>query len=435
MAAAPEVSRRNHEGSLSESKSLCMLPWMHRYTNEQGFQLLCCSGNGELNYLRDANGKPLHVSQGLTNEELLNSPDMKAIRRAMLAGQWPGACTRCQRAAEAGAASMRNHMDFLFGKHKEEVLAKTAEDGTLADPKVYYADIRLGNVCNLTCRMCGPGASRLWADHYNQVQPRRFLMPVEEVQDLKVNNWVKRQPVQWLIEQCLPTVESLHFAGGEPLIIPEMIELLETCVASGRAKEIQLSYNTNVTVLPERVTRLWHHFKGVAVMCSVDAVGPLNDYIRRPSKWADIDRNLHILDDNFERWGLTRVDFNTTVQIYNVLHLDEFFEYLQNFKNIDPAPQLVPLYNPSYLSIENLPAKVKQVARERLLAAEAKARPRIGNRSKLSSIGTVLAYMEGPGQRLNMADFLYFSEKTDREFHDSWRKACPELEQLLTARV
>lgn len=408
---------------------------MHRFTNEQGLQQLCCTGSGKWNQLRDAQGDPLTVSQGLTDAELLNSPDMKAVRLGMMAGHWPGACERCRRSEEAGAVSMRHHMNSRFGHHKEEVLAKTAEDGTLTDPKVYYADIRLGNVCNITCRMCGPGASRLWADHFNQVQPKRFLMPVQELKYLKESNWVKQQPVQWLIQQCLPSVESLHFAGGEPLIIPEMVELLETCVASGRAKEILLSYNTNITVLPEKVTRLWHHFKGVSVMCSIDAVGALNEYIRRPSKWADIDRNLHALDDNFHRWGLKTVHFNTTVQIYNILHLDEFFGYLENFKNFDQAPQFTPLYNPSYLSIDNLPANIKQVAKERLLAAEAKATGRIDNWAKLSSIGTVIAYMEGPAQRMSMAEFLYFSEKTDREFHDSWRKACPELEQLLTARV
>jgi hypothetical protein len=28
-------------------------------------------------------------------------------------------------------------------------------------------------------------------------------------------------------------------------------------------------------------------------------------------------------------------------------------------------------------------------------------------------------------------DFLYFSEKSDRQFGDSWRRACPELAHLL----
>lgn len=421
---------------MTESKTFCTLPWLHRFTNEQGFHRLCCTGEGPLNQLRDAQGRPLNMSQGLTDAQVLNSPDMKAVRLGMLEGKWPGACERCRQSEAAGAVSMRHHMNDRFGHHIGSVLEKTQEDGTLTDPQVIYADIRLGNVCNLTCRMCGPDASRLWADHYNEVQPKRFQRPLDQLQDLRVNNWVKRQSVQWLIEQCLPTVESLHFAGGEPLIIPEMVELLETCIQSGRAGQIALSYNTNITVLPEKVTRLWPRFKHVSVMCSVDAVGPLNDYIRRPSKWADIDRNLHLLDEHYKEWNLRKAHFNTTVQIYNVLHLRDFFDYLQaEFKNFDPVPQFTPLYGPSYLSIVNLPDHIKQIARDRLVAARDKAELRLGRTSKLSSVDTVLAHMEEKGNRLNMAEFLMFSEKSDREFNESWRKACPELEQLLTARA
>jgi len=70
-----------------------------------------------------------------------------------------------------------------------------------------------------------------------------------------------------------------------------------------------------------------------------------------------------------------------------------------------------------------------------LLAAQSASERRWGTRAIHSSVQGVISYMEGKGSRLDLAEFLYFSEKTDREFHDSWRKACPELEQLLTARV
>jgi sulfatase maturation enzyme AslB (radical SAM superfamily) len=170
-------------------------------------------------------------------------------------------------------------------------------------------------------------------------------------------------------------------------------------------------------------------------MCSIDAIGSLNDYIRRPSKWAEIDRNLHQLDDHYQEWNLRKVHFNTTVQIYNVLNLAEFFDYLQtDFKHLDPVPQFTPLYGPSYLSIVNLPDPIKHIARQRLIEARDKAERRLGRTSKLSSVDTVLSHMEQNGHKMNMMDFLYFSEKTDREFNESWRKACPELEQLLTAR-
>ena len=419
---------------MSDSKTLCSIPWVQRYTNEQGLQMMCCVGDGEANILRDEVGKPLHISQGLTDEQVLNSADLRAIRLAMMRGEWPDACERCRRSEEAGATSNRHHMNTRFGKWMAESLSETREDGSLDHPKVRYADIRLGNVCNLTCRMCGPQASRLWADQYNAVQPPSHILPVTYLSGLRDNNWVKRQPVQWLIEQSLPTVEALHFAGGEPLIIPEMLQALDMCIQSGRANEIALSYNTNITVLPEKVTRLWPHFRSVSILCSVDGFGKVNDYIRRPSKWSDIDRNLHKLDDHFDEWKLKQVTCSATVQIYNVLQLAELYDYLATgFKHIRPIPQLAPLYHPNYLSIQILPERAKAVARERLLAVRDKAKGWLNSRfeSTLSSIDTVIDFLGGTANPKIIMDFLYFSEKSDRQFGDSWRQACPDLARLL----
>jgi MoaA/NifB/PqqE/SkfB family radical SAM enzyme len=418
---------------LSDSKNLCILPWIHRFTNEQGYHQVCCTAIGD-NLLRDAHGSALHVSDNLTDGELLNSPDLKAIRVAMLNNEWPATCERCRRTEEAGSTSFRQHVNTQFGHWTEGALSQTAQDGTIGEPHVRYADIRLGNACNLTCRMCGPWASRLWADHHNQLQPARYQLPIAHLESLRTNNWVKRQPVQWLIEQCLPSVDALHFAGGEPLIIPEMLEALETCVRAGRASQIDLSYNTNITVIPEQVTRLWPQFRSVSLICSVDGFGKVNEYIRRPSKWSDIDRNLQRLDRHFDEWRLRFVGFNTTVQVYNVLQLGELFEYLASgFRNVASVPQLMALYHPSYLSIRNLPARAKAIARERLLAARAEAELRVSEKLQplLRSIDGVLAYMEEDSRSRDFADFLYFSERSDREFGESWRTACPELSRAL----
>jgi len=420
---------------MSNSKTLCILPWLHRFTSEQGFHQICCSGEGPRKRLRDKDGHPLHINQALTDEELLNSPDLKAIRIAMLNEEWPSACERCRRSEEAGAKSVRQYMNDRFQHHWPEVLEQTVEDGTLSNPRVRYADIRLGNVCNLTCRMCGPGASRLWSDHYNEVQPPRFRILAAQLEDMKVNNWVKRQPARWLIEQCISSVEALQFAGGEPFIIPEMIEMLEVCVDSGRADQIALSYHTNLTVLPEKVTRLWPHFRSVTVICSVDGVGPLNEYIRRPSKWSDVDQNLHKLDAHCEEWNLRKIQFNTTVQIYNILSLADFFDYMgDNFKHVGPVPTFSPLYQPNYLSIANLPDDVKQIASDRLLSARSKAITRYRGYIQLTSVDTIIALMQKPSHPNGLKDFLYFTEKTDHEFKDSWARSCPELYDLLMRR-
>jgi len=283
--------------------------------------------------------------------------------------------------------------------------------------------------------MCGPVASRLWAASYNQVQPEQYRMPALQLAVLGQSNWVKREPVTWLLEQSLPSVEALHFAGGEPLIVPEMVDALKCCVESGRAGEIDLSYNTNLTVLPEKVTALWPHFRSVSLLCSVDGYGRLNDYIRRPSHWSDIDRNLRIVDLNFAEWKIRWATVSATMQAYNVLTIHELFAYLRSagFSRITPLPQLVPLFYPPYLSMQVLPPVVKALARERLRAeiyrAEAWNEPTDGG--LVGSVRSTLAFMDAVDSSAELPDFFAFCQASDRVFGDSWRAAAPELAGII----
>lgn len=416
--------------------TFCVIPWLQRYTDEQGYHLLCCTGHGEGNRLRSESGQLLHVSQRLADGQVLNSPMVKRARLKMMRGEWPAVCARCRKSEEASGESVRKHQNarFDFGRI-ESLLNQTAADGSIEDPMVRYADIRLGNACNLTCRMCGPVASRLWAPIYNQIQPESYRLPPKELFVLGANNWVKQDHLAWLLEQCLPHVEMLHFAGGEPLIVPEMVEALEHCIRSGRAGEIKLSYNTNLTVLPEKVTSLWSRFRSVSLLCSVDGFGTVNEYIRRPSKWSDIDRNLKTVDRCFDEWNIRMARISCTTQIYNVLTIDRLFEYLRSagFSRLDTLPDLVPLSYPGYLSIQALPAAAKAIAREKLQReierAEALNAPLLAG--PIGSIRATLAFMDAADTTFNLPDFLSFSESSDKAFGDSWRLAVPELAKHL----
>ena len=112
------------------------------------------------------------------------------------------------------------------------------------------------------------------------------------------------------------------------MMIPEMIQALGYARFRVRRSE-RSQLPTNMTLLPKDVAELWPLFKSVTLRCSIDGYGPLNEYIRRPSKWRDIDRHLHTLDAHFRDWNLRRVTINTTVQVYNVLDLDKLYAYLR----------------------------------------------------------------------------------------------------------
>ena len=255
-------------------------------------------------------------SDGLTDAQALNSATSKHARVRMMNGQWPGACERCrQLRGQLGArATARDSTTASTRGRSADWLADTASDGTIGHPAVRYLDLRLGNACNLTCRMCWPPASRLWTNYFQQVQPEVNKAWVSDFVVMGQHNWVKEEPVEPLIANSLDHIEAMHFAGGEPLITPEMVQVLEMCITSGRAGEIELSYNTNMTVFPEKVTSLWKHFKSTALFCSVDGYGSVTEYIRRPSKWADIDRNIKKIDANFVGWKLFSASISVTVQ-------------------------------------------------------------------------------------------------------------------------
>ena len=91
-------------------------------------------------------------------------------------------------------------------------------------------------------------------------------------------------------------IQELYFEGGEPLLIPEHYKILEFLVEEGLARQVNLRYNSNGLELPDKLFKLWDHFKEVRFNFSIDAYAERNDYIRYPSKWSDVEKNLKKLD-------------------------------------------------------------------------------------------------------------------------------------------
>jgi len=416
------------------SESFCVVPWLHRFVDERGFLKVCCMAEGAANFLTGPDGKRLHIQGRETEEDIFNSPRLKELRRTMLRGEWDPVCAKCLTAERAGGTSSRNGRNHRFRRRVPDLLSHTADDGAITTAAVRHLDLRLGNYCNLTCRMCTPGASKLWVAPYNRVQPEAYALETDRLQALRNIDWVSDPGVWRKFREQLPFVEFLQFAGGEPMMIPEMIQALRMCVDSGFAGQMDLTYNTNITLLPEDATDLWPHFKSVSLKCSVDGYGPLNDYIRRPSRWHDIDLNLRKIDANFHRWNLKQVFITTTVQVYNVLDLDKLYAYLRSgFEHILPAPDLNPLTWPAYLAVQNLPALVRELARTRLM--NEKVREKYSGRGiewLLSSIDVILECLDGPEVTDHWQDFRHFTLHSDREFGDSFEAAAPELASLLT---
>jgi sulfatase maturation enzyme AslB (radical SAM superfamily) len=145
-----------------------------------------------------------------------------------------------------------------------------------------------------------------------------------------------------------------------------MKNILQTYIDKGRAKDIILTYNTNITRLPAHVLKLWPHFKEVRLLVSIDAYGELNDYIRPPSKWCEVDANLRFLNDNASDLKITQIMLNTTVQAYNILGLRDLCEYLEQFENVISLPNFILLHYPLYYQANIITNEQKEKAFEDL---------------------------------------------------------------------
>ena len=103
-------------------------------------------------------------------------------------------------------------------------------------------------------------------------------------------------------------------------------QLLQSYIDSGTAHKMELDYNTNFTSVPQRALDMWKHFKQVNIGGSVDGVGAINNYIRHPSKWTQVTKNINKLDsessDNVTCW------LTFTWQILNVLNVTDLLEWI-----------------------------------------------------------------------------------------------------------
>lgn len=342
-----------------QSKTFCILPWLHSYINIDGRYQVCCIGDEFDSHIKTDTGEFFHILGNNSQEEIMNSTYMKEFRKKLLSGQWPEACFRCMSTEQTGGISRRQ---IELEQHREDIasaLANTDQDGTIK-VNTRHLDYRLGNACNLQCRMCNPLSSKRWINDYASM-PEHISLPElrEGLERFKKMDWFKSETYLKEFENKCENVTRIHFAGGEAFYVKQMVDLLKKCVEKDIAKNITLSYNTNMTILTNEILDLWTHFKEVKILASIDAFGKLNEYIRYPSQWKEIDENLRYLDENHQRFNISEVMISTTVQLNNVLHLDQLIKYLKTFQFIVPCPNVIPLLIPKYLSMNVLPKKLR----------------------------------------------------------------------------
>ena len=368
------------------SCTFCPLPWNSINLRNNGDLRICCNTNSyspQRGIMRKEDGTPYNAGRDDWNEAR-NAELLKEVRVSMMKGEWHPECERCRQEENNGIRSRREYENEDWGKWFGDISLKnmlpiTQEDGTIDPQKqdVEFIDIRYGNFCNLKCRMCGPTDSHTWYEDHVKLTGRTHYKDTHEKIELSKNekgrwstsqyDWFQQNNVYWdNFEKYAPYSKKIYIVGGEPLIIDEHTESLERLVASGRAGKVRLEYNTNLTMVPTKLIKLWEQFKQVRIGVSIDGVGDVFDYQRTPAKWSSVYRNMQRLEEadvNLKAW------YAFTVTPYNVFHFPEFMRWKLEESGLDsynpvtgPRPIVTHhmCHSPKYYNVKVLPPELKQ---------------------------------------------------------------------------
>jgi MoaA/NifB/PqqE/SkfB family radical SAM enzyme len=326
----------------------CVLPWVSLETSPIGTVRPCCLAADEI---VDNNGAKFKLMSS-TFADIQSSNHMKNLRQEFLAGKQPRTCRRCWAEEDAGRTSKRMHTLNRL-KHMGITPSWTTDAKSLM-----FLDLKLGNICNLKCRICGS-----WSSSQFAAEELKFTKEEKKqsfhYQMLKDGSWPRSDGKFWTeLEHSLTDIRYLEFTGGEPFLIEEHFKLLQTLINRGIAYQVEIHYNTNGTQYPEHAEAIWQHFKHVEIAFSIDDIGTRFEYQRTGAVWTDVKHNIQLFQQMKQRNKNISLQVCCTANVFNILYLADVAEWIEQH-NFDFVYWNM-LHDAPQHCIANLPESIKQ---------------------------------------------------------------------------
>lgn len=342
-------------------KTICMLPWISVETSPTGTTRPCCLAREEI---LDEQGTPYDL-QTTDLSTIYNSKYMQNLRHSFLQGEKPNTCRQCWDEEASGKFSKR-----INSRIRLKDLYTEIDWHNVTPNQLWFLDLKLGNICNLKCRICGSWSSSKWAEEE--------IAYVDNVVDkkkttaytwLRKGAWPRKTEIFWKnLETLLPNIKYFEFTGGEPWLIQEHFDLLKRAVELGVSQQIDIHYNTNGTqsILPH--VELFKKFGRVDIAFSVDNVGPRFEYERYGADWDIVNQHIDQVHDLRKTVKNITTQLCFTINIQNVYYLDDLLEWADT-KNFDTIYFNL-LHGPEPMSIKYMTDAAKTLVLNKLSNTE-----------------------------------------------------------------
>ena len=409
-------------------KTFCTQPFSNIQISVQGLYKICCLANDDADrgHVKDADGNYMHILDH-DIDAVFNSITHQEHRLQLSKNEEPERCINCydKEKSSVGGSSVRQSRNNMKHRIFEIVDVNDADklmkaDGTIKSKPVAL-DVRFGSLCNAKCIMCNVAHSSMWEeDTIKLYGPNGLKLFKQELVDQGASTrWWETDRWWEQFEKIAPNLKSLYPVGGEPLIVPEHDTMLEKLVEWGYAKDIELEYDTNLTVINPKLINLWKQFKNIVLRVSIDETEDRYHLVRFPSNWNRLIDNINRLKAE----GINITGFTSSVglaTIYSPFRLHPFSEqyninYFQRF-----------LYSPSVMNITILPSSAK----EEIIKTYEKNLDRTGPTGS-----TIINHLKNNFDTHKPDDikkFVQYMDKLDSIRNTNWQQTLPDIFDLLS---
>lgn len=297
--------------------NVCKKLWYNAEVNLQGSIQPCSSFNGNL----------IHESYDL--EGYLASAKFRQVLHQQQQGQRNPECEVCWQQEARGETSLR-------------MVAEDSLPKIDSSPRLVSLDYSLDHICNLKCIMCNEQASSSIF-----IERRSLGWPVIPV---KLSD--SDQHLKFLADH-IQDLEYLNiYNSGEPLLSPRLNTVLDLVMQKN--PKLHLMISTNGTAVNEEIINKLAQVKNLTVKISLDGQGLVNEFIRYPSKWQDIEQGVTLLK---QLTGAV-LKVHATVQALNLWQLDQLLAWCQQQQL---EVELSPVIRMPHLSVAVIPPAVRDL--------------------------------------------------------------------------
>jgi MoaA/NifB/PqqE/SkfB family radical SAM enzyme len=381
------------------NKHFCPIPFHHLALRPNGKVYPCCF------FRWDETPDDFN----LNHPDLFHHPFLEKIRNEIREDKPVAGCQGCYRNEENSGQSMRTKYisDSSLG------FSTTAPE----TPTLTYLDLALSNVCNNKCRMCSHELSTNWYPDTKKLIDMGFFLDTEMPKGL-INN----SKFDIFETYDFSKLTFIKLIGGEPLMEQQkFINVLKKCNLAG----LKLLITTNGTLLPnDELLSLLKQCKKISWNISIDSYGPLNDFLRKGSKWEETKSNLDWYIKTFPK----KVNVHSVISVYNINNFYELNEYLTETYGTEVVTHgVVAADGPGWIMASNLPTSVKEKVKKKLLD--------YNETKQIKNLELALSAVDRPAEGHDkgtyLKDFIHLDTLLNQIRAEHWRDVNPELWEWL----